>query len=208
MAARLTLFVALVAGTSSAFAPLATGRRWAGRTLASSAAPSVSDAPSENPSVVQIDELSYFYGQVKVQIGEGFKPMTEVFNPSWRDDDEDKAPSNLCVVEVPMPLGMIIEETMPGSNDLLNDKIQVGEVKPGSNAEAAGIKKGDVLRAVTAQKLQPPAMGMSEDGVKILKAMYICDGNGFASAMSALATNSAANQGSGRVALVLERRAS
>ena len=107
-----------------------------------------------------------------------------------------------------MPLGMIIEETIPGDNDLLNDKIQVGEVKPGSNAEAAGIKKGDVLRAVTAQKLQPPAMGMSEDGVKILKAMYICDGNGFPSAMSALATNSAANSGSGRVALVLERRAS
>merc|ERR1711988_530039 len=90
---------------------------------------------------------SYFYGMVKVELGEGFKPMTEVFNPSWKDDQ-----CSLCVVEVPLPMGMDIEEsaTMKG-------RIEVAEIVEGSNAEKAGIRVGDVLRANTAQKIDAMA---------------------------------------------------
>ena len=63
-------------------------------------------------------------------------------------------------------------------------------MKEGSNAQKAGIAKGDVLRAVTAQKVQPPAMGMAQEQVQVRKAIFICDGNGFGSTMSALGTNS------------------
>ena len=127
--------------------------------------------------------------------------MSEVFNPSWPDDRDDRAPSSLCVVELPLPMGMIIEDSAT-----LDGKIEVAEVKPDSNAEKAGIRPGDVLRALSAQKLQPPAMGMAQEQVKVRKAMFVCDGNGFSSTMSALASNAEANSGSGRVALVLERR--
>ena len=63
-----------------------------------------------------------------------------------------------------------------------------------------------MLRALTAQKLQPPAMGMAQEDVTVRKAMSVCDDNGFSATMAALASNAEANSGSGRVALVLERR--
>lgn len=59
-----------------------------------------------NPETAVFEERSYFYGMVKVDIGEGFKPMTETFAPSYSDDE-----CALAVVEVPLPLGMIIEES-------------------------------------------------------------------------------------------------
>ena len=68
------------------------------------------------------------------------------------------------------------------------------------------MRPGDVLRAVTAQKIMPPAMGMAQESATIRKAIFTVDGNGFGSTMSALATNSEANSGTGRVALVLERK--
>ena len=69
-----------------------------------------------NPTAADFQKRSYFYGMVKVELGEGFKPMTEVFNPSWKDDQ-----CSLCVVEVPLPMGMVIEEsaTMKGRIEVL-----------------------------------------------------------------------------------------
>ena len=56
--------------------------------------------------------------------------MSESFSPSWPDDREDTGPSTLAVVELPMPMGMVIAESLT-----LADKIEVTEVREGSNAE-------------------------------------------------------------------------
>ena len=83
---------------------------------------------------------SGFFGRVTVGLGPGMKPMDEIFNPGFKGDT-----SSLGVVEVPLPMGMIFEESeaAPG-------KFEVVEVVPGSNAEAAGVQPGDLLRATTA----------------------------------------------------------
>jgi len=133
--------------------------------------------------------------------------MTEQFDPSWKDDN-----CALAAVEVEMPLGMVI-----GESDKLKGRIEVLEVLEGSTAEAAGIKAGDVLRAVSAQKKDAQAAaegniafnafaGATTSGVEIRRALYIADGRSFDGCMEALASNSDKNGGTGRAAMVFERR--
>lgn len=164
-------------------------------------------AVEPNPSKVDFPRRQYFYGQARVSLGEGYKPMTEVFVPSWKDDQ-----CSLCVVEVPLPLGMVLEES-----ESLPGRIQVAEVIEDTNSEAAGIKAGDVVRLVTAQ--QKDAMSAAEGniafnalagatmaGVKVKKAIYLTDNKPFEAVFGALGTNSAEKGGTGKVVMVLERR--
>lgn len=159
-----------------------------------------------NPSTLEFTPRQYFYGRATVELGMGWKPITEQFSPSFKDDK-----CALAVVEMDMPLGMVIEEsgTLPG-------RIEVIEVVPGSNSEKAGVKVGDVVRAMTAQKSDAMAAaegniafnalaGATTSGVKVMKAIYIADGRPFDGAMEALMTNTEAKGGSGRVAVVFER---
>lgn len=159
-----------------------------------------------NPEKAEFAKRAYFFGKVTVGLGEGYKPMTETFAPSFKDDQ-----SSLAVVEVPLPLGMVIEES-----ETLEKRIQVAEVTEGSNAEKAGIKVGDVVRAVTAQKRDNMGAaessiafnalaGATTQGIKIRKAIFMTDGQGFDNTFDALLTNSDKQGGNNRVALVLER---
>ena len=172
---------------------------------------SIADADAyevrENPRKLVFKPRNYFYGRCSVELGIGYKTMTEQFSPSWKDDL-----CSLACVEVPMPLGMVIEEsgTMKG-------RIEVVDIVEGSNAEVSGIRVGDVLRAVTAQKKDAMAAaegniafnalaGATTSGVEVKRALYIADGRSFDFAMEALLSNSVDNGGPGEVALVLERR--
>ena len=98
--------------------------------------------PRTNPSFLEFPDRDYFYGRVNIELGEGYKTMTEDYAPSWKDDQ-----CSLAVVEASLPLGMVIEES-----DNCPGKFEIGEVYEGSNAEKAGVKAGDMLRGVTAQK--------------------------------------------------------
>ena len=160
----------------------------------------------ENDKVLNFPVKDYFYGRVDIELGEGYKTMTEDFMPSWKDDQ-----SSLACVEADLPLGMVIEES-----ETLEGKFEIAEVAEGSNAEKAGVKVGDVFRACSAQKGKPPVdngeaqggegnnMMPSDNTPK--KALFNTKGMRFEAVMTALATNAAANGGTGRVAMVFERR--
>mmetsp|Transcript_15360 Transcript_15360/g.31575 ORF Transcript_15360/g.31575 Transcript_15360/m.31575 type:complete len:216 (-) Transcript_15360:282-929(-) len=158
-----------------------------------------------NPSKLVFEPRKYFYGRCSMELGSGYKTMIEDFTSSFNDE------SAIACVEVPLPLGMVIEEseTLPG-------KIEVVEVGEGSNAANADIRVGDVLRACSAQKTDAATAaesniafnvlaGATTAGVEIKKAMYFTDKRTFEGAMGALTTNAEAKGGTGRVVLVLER---
>ena len=82
-------------------------------------------------------------------------------------------------------MAMVIEESgqFPG-------RIEVVEVTAGGNAEAAGIRKGDILRACTATKRDTMSAaegniaynafaGATTSGVTVKRALYIADGRSF-----------------------------
>jgi len=140
---------------------------------------------------------------VDIYLGPEFKPLTEVLDPSWKDDTSSVAP---CVV--PLPLGMVLEEseTMPG-------KIEVTEVVPGSNAEKAGVRPGDLLRGVTGmgQNVQQDSeedfgfsVGLSEG--KRVRAYMPTDKRDFDAVMGALKSNAVDAGGAGEATLIMERR--
>lgn len=95
-----------------------------------------------NPDKLEFKKYRYFFGRIQIEIGEGYKTMTEDFNPTWKDDQ-----SSLAVVDCDLPMGMVIEES-----EKHQGKFEIMEVMEGSNAEKAGVKVGDILRANTAQK--------------------------------------------------------
>lgn len=99
-----------------------------------------------------------------------------------------------------LPLGATLAERGGGS------RIVVEEIKPGMGAEAAGMRVGDVLTAVTAIKI-PKAANLVKEPIG---AVYLCDErnpNLFNEVMDALVSNSEANGGYGKTILVFERDA-
>lgn len=132
-----------------------------------------------------------FDGNVDIELGEGYKTMTENFSPSWEDGQ-----CSLACVEASLPLGMIIEES-----EKIDGKFEIVEVLEGSNAEKAGVRVGDMFRACSAQRGPPPNANVAPK-----KALFDAEGMNFEACMNALGTNSPANGGTGRVALIFERR--
>ena len=203
------LLVCLLAAAAHAFAPSAArGARPAAR-LRSAPEEVDPDAPPayQDPTTLSFRNTKYFFGRVTVGLGPGMKPMDEIFNPGFKGDT-----SSLGVVEVPLPMGMIFEESeaAPG-------KFEVVEVVPGSNAEAAGVQPGDLLRATTAMAVNWKASMEEADtgfieadafGGKpgLQRALFNADGQTFDSLLTALSSNGADQDGPGVATLVVERR--
>ena len=57
------------------------------------------------PTKLEFENRKYYYERVDIDIGEGFKMMTESFRPSWKDES-----GVLAVVKCDLPLGMVIEQ--------------------------------------------------------------------------------------------------
>ena len=98
------------------------------------------------PTKLEFKPRKYFYGVVEIDIGEGYKMMRENFSPSWKDES-----GSLAVVKCDLPLGMTIEQVENTEGRMTNRSLfEIVEVAEGSNAEKAGIKVGDTLRACNA----------------------------------------------------------
>ena len=218
MASRHLLFTALLCfpGSLGLKVPISSSKIVRRSAVATNAAPIENAAtvgkfdqlqPRSNPEVLDFPRRDYFYGRVSIELGEGYKTMVEDFGPSWKDDQCSLAP-----VEASLPLGMVIEESenLPG-------RFEISEVREGSNAEKAGVKVGDILRAVTAQKKDAMAAaegniafnavaGATTAGVVVKKALFNADRQSFEAVMNALGTNSDQKGGTGRVSMIFERR--
>lgn len=158
----------------------------------------------ETPSVLQFTRTKYFFGRVQIDLGPEYKPLDQVLDPSYEDDN-----SALATVQMPLPMGMVIEEsaTLPG-------KVEVVEVTAGSNAEKAGVVVGDVLRGCTAMAVNidkaaeedvafNALAGAAKPGLQ--RAFYVADEMPFDETMKALTSNAEENGGPGFSNLVFER---
>ena len=152
---------------------------------------------------LEFTPTKYFFGRVDVYLGPQFKPLAEVLEPSAKDDS-----TAVSAVVVPAPFGMVIEEsaTYPG-------KIEVIDLVEGSNAEKAGVKKGDILRGTTAMALNIQrdseedfgfSVGLSEGTRQ--RAFLKVDNKNFDLVMAALQSNALDNGGPGEATLLFERR--
>ena len=139
----------------------------------------------ETPTTAEFVFRNYYYNVVNVDIGEGFKMMRETFNSSWVDEE-----SALTVMKCPMPLGMVIDEV----KDLEGRKkgiFEIVEVFEDSNAEKAGIKVGDAVRAcnATPRARVVDATAFIEADTSLTKALFIADGMPFDNLIGAIKTN-------------------
>ena len=201
------VLVSLALGVASFQAPLR-GARVPGVARAAAESPVeelvLTDAQREAlKRELSFQSTKYFFGRVNVFMGPQFKPLTEIFDPSLKDDT-----TAVGSVVVEAPFGMVIEEseTYPG-------KIEVIEVVEGSNTEKAGVLVGDILRGTTAMALDIQksseedfgfSVGLSE-GTK-QRAFLPTDKKPFEMIMKALQSNALDNGGPGEATLVFERR--
>ena len=111
-----------------------------------------------------------------------------------------------------VPMGMIFEES-----EVARGKFEIVEVVPGSSAEAAGVRAGDLLRATTAMAVNWKASMEEADtgfieadafGGKpgLQRALFNADGQTFDSVLTALSSNAEDKDGPGVATLVIERR--
>ena len=163
------------------------------------APPPLTDAQLDaKKETLEFLQTRYFFGRVSVYLGPQYKPLSEIFEPSRKDDT-----TAIASVVVPTPLGMVIEESAN-----YRGKIEVIDVVPDSNAAKAGIRVGDILRGTTGMALNIQqaseedfgfSVGLSEGTKQI--AFLPTDRKNFDSVMSALQSN--ANRG--EATLVFER---
>lgn len=111
-------------------------------------APSAPEKPP-TPTTAEFAFRPIFYSVVKIDIGTGFKEMREEFQSSWKDEE-----SALTVLKVNTPIGMVIDEVQ-NKEGRKEGIFEIVEVIEGSNAEAAGIKVGDAIRACNAVVRKP-----------------------------------------------------
>jgi len=129
--------------------------------------------------------------------------------------------SRIEAITAPLPLGMILGEYI-GEDDENGDEnddtassircpvaMRVDAVAEGSNAEAAGVQVGDLLRACTATQtiMDAPTWQLLAGGVgmpKTKRVMYSVDGRPFEEVMDAIGSNRMDPEGR-PVVLVLER---
>uniref|UniRef100_A0A7S1V1G7 PDZ domain-containing protein n=1 Tax=Grammatophora oceanica TaxID=210454 RepID=A0A7S1V1G7_9STRA len=113
--------------------------------------------------------------------------------------------SYIDVAEAFLPLGMIF-----GESEVFPGAVCVDELAEGSNAEAAGVQVGDLLRACTACQtiMDTPAWQILAGGIgmpKTKRYMYSIDGRPFEEVMEALSSNRMDPE-QRPVVLVLEKR--
>jgi len=127
------------------------------------------------------------------------------------------AGSNAVSLQVTRPMGIVFEEV--AAADGKGVKIVAVEVIGGSNAEAAGVQAGDILRLTSAVAMGKskvevgnlqvePSLAMRKQGVS-RKAYFVADAQKFDSVMGAIQSNGEAVDGvyALTVALLLERPA-
>lgn len=108
--------------------------------------------------------------------------------------------SELIKLSAPLPLGLILEQG--GYNCVTNDSMVavsaeftwVAEVAEGSNAEAAGVQEGDILRACSAVKIQMemPTWQLLGGGIgrpRPFRFIYSADRRPFEEVMEAVGSN-------------------
>eukprot|EP00629_Pelagomonadales_sp_RCC1024_P012248 CAMPEP_0119259704 /NCGR_PEP_ID=MMETSP1329-20130426/419_1 /TAXON_ID=114041 /ORGANISM="Genus nov. species nov., Strain RCC1024" /LENGTH=203 /DNA_ID=CAMNT_0007259103 /DNA_START=189 /DNA_END=797 /DNA_ORIENTATION=+ len=165
-------------------------------------APALTDA-QENALKKELEfrTTKYFFGRVDVYLGPQYKPLSEIFDPTLKDDS-----TAMASVVVETPIGMVIEESGNYAG-----RVEVVEVVEGSNAEKAGVQVGDILRGTTAMALNIQqsaeedfgfSVGLSE-GTK-QRAFFPTDRKKFEAVMAALQSNAPANSGPGEATLVFE----
>uniref|UniRef100_A0A7S1U795 PDZ domain-containing protein n=1 Tax=Phaeomonas parva TaxID=124430 RepID=A0A7S1U795_9STRA len=206
------LGLALVLAGASAFTPAPRLATRMGRVAlsATSEAPELDEAAMskdgalEMPKALEFTRTKYFFGRVTVDLGPEFKPLDQVLDPSFSDDN-----SALATVQVPLPMGMVIEESAT-----LEGKVEVVEVVEGSNAEKAGVQVGDVLRGCTAMAVNLAKAAEEDVAFNALagatkpglcRAFYIADGMPFDETMNALTSNAEQEGGPGFSNMVFER---
>ena len=154
------------------------------------APPPLTDASGREEGNARVPINEVLFGRVSVYLGPQYKPLSETFEPSRKDDT-----TAIASVVVPTPFGMVIEESAT-----YRGKIEVIEVVPDSNAAKAGIRVGDILRGTTGMALNIQqaseedfgfSVGLSEGTKQI--AFLPTDRKNFDSVMSALQSN--ANRG-------------
>ena len=154
--------------------------------------------------VKENEELRMRYSaEVPILKGDGSVQMERCdFSPRLKSDDGKL--SSIITVQTNLPMGMIL-----GQNEDMVGLTTVDEIAPGSNAELAGVKVGDLLRACTACQvtMEQPTWQLMAGGIgrpKTTRMMYSTDGKQFEEVMEALVSNSMDPEG--RPAwLVLER---
>ena len=133
------------------------------------------------PRTLTFGNRKYFYEIIDIDIGEGYKMMKETFKASWRDEN-----SCLAVVKCELPLGMVIDE-VKDTEGRLSGIYEISEVYEGGNAEKAGIKVGDALRACNASATRPVNdTAFVEANTKRGRALFSADGADFDNVIKAV----------------------
>jgi len=112
--------------------------------------------------------------------------------------------SRIVAVQAPLPLGLVL-----GEDDSMPGLTSVDEVAPDGNGASAGVKQGDILRAVTACQatMETPTWQLLAGGIgqpKTKRFMYSVDGRPLEEVLGAVGSNRMDAQGRD-VWLVLER---
>lgn len=112
--------------------------------------------------------------------------------------------SRIVTIQAPLPLGLVLgeDETIPGLTS-------VDEVAAEGNGAAAGVKQGDIVRAITACQttMETPTWQLLAGGIgqpKTKRFMYSVDGRPLEEVLNAIGSNRMDVQGRD-VWLVLER---
>mmetsp|Transcript_36887 Transcript_36887/g.75193 ORF Transcript_36887/g.75193 Transcript_36887/m.75193 type:complete len:268 (+) Transcript_36887:99-902(+) len=112
--------------------------------------------------------------------------------------------SRIVTIQAPLPLGLVLgeDESIPGMTS-------VDEVAAEGNGAAAGVKQGDIVRAITACQttMETPTWQLLAGGIgqpKTKRFMYSVDGRPFEEVLDAIGSNRMDVQGRD-VWLVLER---
>jgi hypothetical protein len=153
----------------------------------------------QDPTVIAFRNLLNFFGTVTVGLGPGMKPLSETFECSYPDYED----SQLTTVKLDFPLGMAFEES--GN---VAGRFEIYEVEPGSNAEAAGLKPGDLIRATTAvsynKMIKDPDLAM-EASTKLQRCLFVADDQSFEAFVTAALSNKEEDGGPDEITLVIER---
>jgi hypothetical protein len=173
----------------------------------------VAQGPAEKPTgpaALSFTRRKYFYGTVTLPVGDG--NIAELMLPPSVDE-----PSALAVVEVEIGTangckGLVLREEH-GNKKAAKGRVRVVIVDPGSQAEAAGFRVGDYVRAITAHAVRME--GTMEKGffgneyfkpsLRVGRQVITADNEPLFQLLGAQASNSLSRGGSGLVAYVVER---
>ena len=157
------------------------------------------DAKEQMPSKLVFIFRDYFYEIVNIDIGVGYKMMREQIKPSWRD-----AKCALSIVKVPLPCGLVIANVQSEEGRGVRGVVEVIELVEGGNAEKAGIRVGDAMRAcnaVVAKEVKDQTAFIEAD-TKKTRALMITDGQEVDNIINAMQSN----KEEGFVSMIFERR--